>query len=85
MEGKISEERERDLKRGRECEFDNDIENTICEGLLLGQYETVVDLCVKENRYIDALLIANNFDSNLVGKIQKSYFIIRSIICFVWS
>jgi protein transport protein SEC31 len=54
--------------------FDNQIENTICEGLLLGQYESVIDLCIKENRFIDALLIANTFDANLINKIQTSYF-----------
>lgn len=51
-----------------------DTENLITELLLLGRYETVVDLLIQENRFTDAILIANFFDKNLLAKTQQRYF-----------
>jgi hypothetical protein len=33
-----------------------------------------VDICVQENRFTDALLIANFFDQKLFIKVQQNYF-----------
>jgi hypothetical protein len=54
--------------------FDKDVENLISELLVLGQYEKVVDLLIQENRFTDAILIANFFDKNLLAKTQQIYF-----------
>ena len=54
--------------------FSNDTENLITELLLLGKYETVVDLLIQEERFTEAILIANFFDKNLLVKTQQRYF-----------
>lgn len=51
-----------------------DIDNLIAELLLLGRYDSVVDLCIQEERFTDAILIANFFDRNLLPKAQRAYF-----------
>lgn len=51
-----------------------DIDNMITELLLLGRYENVVDLCIQEERFTDAILIGNFFDKNLYKKAQQAYF-----------
>lgn len=51
-----------------------DIDNLITELLLIGRYENVVDLCIQEERFTDAILIGNFFDRNLLEKAQKAYF-----------
>lgn len=42
--------------------------------MILGDYQKVVDLCIKEDRWTDAVLIANYFDKDLLIKTQKLYF-----------
>ena len=54
--------------------FDSESESLISELLVLGQYEKVVDLLVQEQRFTDAILIANFFDKNLFVKTQQAYF-----------
>jgi protein transport protein SEC31 len=54
--------------------FENDIDSLTSELLILGQYEKVVDLLIKEHRFTDAILIANFFDKNLYAKAQQAYF-----------
>ncbi|CAF0785032.1 unnamed protein product [Brachionus calyciflorus] len=54
--------------------FNDQTENLITELLLLGKYETVVDLLVQEERFTEAILIANFFDKNLLLKTQQRYF-----------
>jgi hypothetical protein len=54
--------------------FENDIDSLTSELLILGQYEKVVDLLIQENRFTDAILIANFFDKNLFAKTQQAYF-----------
>lgn len=51
-----------------------DIDNLITELLLIGRYENVVDLCIQEERFTDAILIGNFFDRNLLEKAQRAYF-----------
>ena len=51
-----------------------DSDNLISELLLLGRFESAVDICVQENRFTDALLIANFFDQKLFLKVQQNYF-----------
>jgi hypothetical protein len=46
----------------------------IAESLVLGRYETVVNLCIQENRYTDAILVASFFDKDLFAKTQQLYF-----------
>lgn len=54
--------------------FDSDVDNLVSELLMLGKYEQVVDILIQENRFTDAILIANFFDKNLYVKAQQSYF-----------
>jgi protein transport protein SEC31 len=42
--------------------------------LLLGRYDIAVELCVQEDRFTEAILIANFFDKNLLQKTQQRYF-----------
>ena len=54
--------------------FDSDIDKVISELLILGKYKEVVDLCIQENRYTEAILVASFFDQELFIKTQKLYF-----------
>ena len=54
--------------------FDSDIDKVISELLILGKYQAVVDLCIQENRYTEAILVASFFDQELFIKTQKLYF-----------
>ena len=47
----------------------------LSESLALGNVEAVVDLCIKESRYTEAILIANCFDNKqLLAKVQRHFF-----------
>jgi protein transport protein SEC31 len=49
-------------------------DNLLCESLLSGQYELAVDLCISENRYTDAILIASFAGKDLLTRTQERYF-----------
>ena len=53
---------------------DDSVEAVISDNLLLGRYHTVVDLCIQQNRFTDAILVASFFDKDLLAKVQKTYF-----------
>lgn len=42
--------------------------------LLLGKYEIAVEMCIQEDRFTEAVLIANCFDKDLLAKTQKRFF-----------
>jgi protein transport protein SEC31 len=42
--------------------------------MILGNYQQAVELCIKEDRWTDAILIANCFDQVLLAKTQNLYF-----------
>ena len=55
--------------------FDNDIENLLGESLMLGNVSALVDLCIKEKRFAEAILLASSFDDkDLFLKAQNSFF-----------
>ena len=56
-----------------DLKFESEIEATISDSLLLGRYKTVVDLCIQENRFTDAILVASFFDKDLFAQVQKLY------------
>ena len=54
--------------------FENDTDNLLSQQLMLGNYDQVVDVCMKENRFAEAVLVASFFDHELLIKVQKTYF-----------
>ena len=51
-----------------------DTENLISKLLLLGKYDIAVEMCIQEDRYTEAVLIANYFDKDLLAKTQMRFF-----------
>lgn len=54
--------------------FFKEIETLLSRCIMLGQFETAVDLCLSEQRYTDALLLAQLGGQELLYKTQKRYF-----------
>ena len=53
--------------------FANQVESVAGELLLLGHYEQAVEVCMRESRYADAILIAHFFDQALLMRVQQRY------------
>ena len=52
-----------------------DIDNIISESLALGNVGAVVQLCIKEKRFTEAILVASCFDDKeLFSKAQRAFF-----------
>lgn len=51
-----------------------DINGAICDALLLDNKELAVDLCIKQNRMADAIILAMSGGPELVAKAQLKYF-----------
>ena len=54
--------------------FQSDAENLMSQSLLLGYYDLAVELCISENRYSDAILIASYGGAELFKTTQQRYF-----------
>ncbi|KAK7417168.1 protein transport protein S31 [Neonectria punicea] len=52
---------------------DTSIEKKVTKALMLGNFATATDICLKENRIADAFLIANCGGQELVDKVQSAY------------
>lgn len=51
------------------------MENLLGESLLLGNVGALIDLCIKEKRFAEAILLASAFDDkDLFLKAQNSFF-----------
>lgn len=53
------------------------MEGAICDALLLGNIELAVDLCLKESRMADAIVLAMSGGPELIAKAQAKYFEVR--------
>ncbi|XP_065220292.1 protein transport protein Sec31A-like [Planococcus citri] len=51
-----------------------DVEGAICDALLLGNIELAVELCIKENRMADAIVLAVSRGPELLAQAQAKYF-----------
>ncbi|KAM3913240.1 protein transport protein Sec31B isoform 2-T2 [Leptodactylus fuscus] len=62
----------------QETKFDipitSDIDGLISQALLLGNFEAAVDLCLKDGRYADAIILANAGGEDLLRETQQWYF-----------
>jgi hypothetical protein len=54
--------------------FSKEVDNLASRLLLTGRYEQAVEVCIKQGRYTEAILIANLFDKQLLAKTQQIYF-----------
>lgn len=52
---------------------DSDSEKQITKALMLGQFEKAMNICLKEDRIADALIIANCGGKELLEKVQSQY------------
>lgn len=52
----------------------SDTDGLICQALLLGNFEAAVDLCLKDGRYADAIILANAGGEDLLRETQQWYF-----------
>ncbi|KAG8552063.1 hypothetical protein GDO81_004398 [Engystomops pustulosus] len=52
----------------------SDIDGLISQALLLGNFEAAVDLCLKDGRYADAIILANAGGEDLLRETQQWYF-----------
>lgn len=52
----------------------SDVEGAITDALLLGNIELAVELCLKENRMADAIVLAMSGGPELLAKAQAKYF-----------
>ncbi len=72
---KDREQEEKKEEEELDLNFTNETDNLLSESLALGNVEAVVDLCIKESRYTEAILIANCFDNKqLLAKVQRHFF-----------
>ena len=51
-----------------------DLDSLISQALLVGDYESAVDLCLHGGRMADAIVIASAGGATLLEKTQKRYF-----------
>ncbi|XP_073452683.1 protein transport protein Sec31B isoform X1 [Aquarana catesbeiana] len=51
-----------------------DTDGLISQALLMGNFEAAVDLCLKDGRYADAIILANAGGENLLRETQQWYF-----------
>lgn len=51
-----------------------DTDGLICQALLVGNFEAAVDLCLKDGRYADAIILANAGGEDLLRETQQWYF-----------
>ncbi|XP_066456643.1 protein transport protein Sec31B isoform X2 [Eleutherodactylus coqui] len=62
----------------QETKFDipvtSDTDGLISQALLLGNFEAAVDLCLKDGRYADAIILANAGGEDLLRETQQWYF-----------
>ncbi|XP_044152770.1 protein transport protein Sec31B isoform X3 [Bufo gargarizans] len=52
----------------------SDTDGLISQALLLGNFEAAVDLCLKDGRYADAIILANAGGEDLLRETQQWYF-----------
>ncbi len=52
----------------------SEIETLLSRCIMLGQFDAAVELCFNEQRYTDALLLANLGGQELLYTAQKKYF-----------
>ncbi|KAG8435124.1 hypothetical protein GDO86_013176 [Hymenochirus boettgeri] len=52
----------------------SDIDGLISQALLLGNFEAAVDLCLKDGRFADAIILANAGGEDLLRETQQWYF-----------
>lgn len=52
----------------------SDTDGLICQALLMGNFEAAVDLCLKDGRYADAIILANAGGEDLLRETQQWYF-----------
>jgi len=72
VEKAVEKEKEEEIL---DLSFKNETDTLLSESLALGNVDAVVDLCIKENRYTEAILIANCFDNKqLLAKVQSHFF-----------
>ena len=51
-----------------------EMETLLNRCIMLGQFEAAVELCLNEQHYTEALLVANLGGQELLNKVQKRYF-----------
>ncbi|XP_018428433.1 PREDICTED: protein transport protein Sec31B [Nanorana parkeri] len=57
-----------------EIPVSSDTDGLISQALLMGNFEAAVELCLKDGRYADAIILANAGGENLLRETQQWYF-----------
>jgi protein transport protein SEC31 len=55
------------------AETESTVDRDVTKALMLGQFETAMNICLKEDRVADAFVIANCGGNELLNKAQKEY------------